>query len=228
MPTNAELEARVEELAAALEESKKQHREMKQTVVTTARKYASAHGLCEVVDKAIEEAGLGPNLEKIEIDIQIPAKIEFDVDAGLIEGMSDDDRAMYVAKELAPALLLMVDKTKTGIIPQPIGVGARRRNGVHGGDPKVTLGDIVVEGYGTVEMPEPPESPWNTPPGYITRYTSNEGRVLHHFENRGMGTVARALCGRVLYTYQDSLREDSARGENRLCGDCRRRAAGMQ
>jgi hypothetical protein len=233
--------SRTEELEAEVARLKQEQRELREKVITTARKYAKDHGLCSVVDQAIEEAGLGPAWKHIELKMTVPTTIKLSVDGDLIEGLSEDEMKSYVAEKIAPSLLTMVDVTKTdGLVREKLAYGGGGRAGRYAiPEPIVELGDIVVESTQTIELPEPPPS--EAPPGWFAAYTSADGRVKHFFSesmaNRedlmnpnatqirysGGSVYLRSACGSANWLY--SVVRNSPRGENRVCAACQSRVS---
>lgn len=209
--------ATVEELEAQLAAAKQETREMRIKVVETARKYAVQHNLCTVVDEALEEAGLGPQVEAIQVELVVPTTISVSVDVNQLEGMSDDEKKMYIASRLRINTTVAPDNT---LLVRSVGVGGGRRHL----QTVVEIGEIEVKGIGTV--PPPPPDPHGAPPGYVARYTSNDGRVLHFFsvEAAASDRTVTAVCQNTPYIYGTSLREHSVRGENRVCHACATRA----
>lgn len=217
--TSDDVAARLARIEAELEAARQRERELKETVITTARKYAVQHNLCTVVDQALEEAGLGPKYVGVELSLNIPAKVELQVDETFLEGMTEEQKTDYVARQISDALLLLVDAKKaTGLIRGNVGVGGGPRHRIP--DPKVTLGSIMVEGIG--ELPPPPPRPYNPPTGYEALYCP-EGRVLH-FVVIGRRGYTTSLCGNQA---SHNWRSNSARGEGRVCGRCQRSAESL-
>lgn len=212
------LESRNSELEEALRASKQETRDVKAKAVSVARKYAQRHNWCREVERAIEEAGLGRTYKRVEVQVQMPTTVLLDVDAEEFAEMSEEERATFIQGNITMS---------SGVQAKSESIRIQQRGLVY---PSA----VQVQSIGEPTPPAPP-GPSQAPPGYVERYSSDDGRVKHFFRQneQEFGQVRRdngytgSLCGQVDFVYYATLRETSQRGENRTCSRCIQAAARM-
>jgi hypothetical protein len=69
-----------------------QFEEFKLNVIKTARKYAIEHNWCGVVDKALEEMGLGPVWQPVKLNITVEYAAVVEVDKNIFDKLTPEQQ----------------------------------------------------------------------------------------------------------------------------------------
>ncbi len=232
--------------------------EVKQRVIEVARNMAQVHGLCEVVENSLADAGVldadtafGAPLV---LDVTIEAKIRVDVSAAELHGKSPEEINDYFSDKLNAEIKQRVDGigviSLAGGAPRAPWSGGGRRGGasgsqvrrfVSGGSSELT--HVEVTDANLWEAPPPPPSVASAlaervsglNEGYELGFTSREGRVAHVVPTEGFeprerrdGGIRLAQCGAQASTLAGVWLRDSNRSEGRVCRECQRRSGVRQ
>lgn len=195
---------------------------LKRHVRSVAQKYAERHGWCDVVNKALAEAGITDN-SKIHVcvtfrvggvDLDFTTVQRYSV--GDLSGKTDEEQRVWVAEQIQIEQDVMV----AGVTMElPVEV--------------ISLENASTPGIGDVEVPV----------GYLPIYTSEEGRVAHligehsvpeyaqeseeayanWLRNQRMGSDIKALCRAGDYWTRPVVRSPRA-DTGRVCATCTKRA----
>jgi hypothetical protein len=199
MPLNIEVEAEHPDVTA-----------LKKNVAQVAKRYATAHGWCSVVDDALREAGVtGPSGPR-----NINVEVTFTINGGEEQKATHRfPREPFVGKSAEQQHQYVLDQIVTPV--SVLGVEVR---------PDVQIVDLnETTGLGRDGL--------DYPDGYIHVYSSREGRVAHLLrlpvnEPENLGRWIRrglhyAMCGSLMSTPT----QESDRSEDRVCKKCLDRAA---
>lgn len=186
--------------------------DFKGQVAVTARKYATAHGWCSVVDDALREMGIDPRNPGGN-GVTLYARVVINMPVEVVVGITDptpfvdktEDEQKEAIARLISARVTFGNVTGVNVLSQnllPVTVLSLDN---HEGD----IGGV--------------------PPGYLGRFTSGDGRVKHLVGvdeqrrlDRGHGVTA--LCGQLSYGWT----EHSSRDEGRVCERCMARTNGRR
>ena len=185
----------------------------KAQVVEVAQRYAREHDLCGVVDEALAEMGLDKMNEfsQIKVLVSVPMVVPMEVRTGLISGISDEETKAKVQELLSPVLTRTAGLNFSDYrTVRPIQNARRGTADPEVGPPSVQ--EVI------------PYTPGNQPvlgvAGYVRRYSSDDGRVMHYVRpddaDRRHGY---AVCGTLSYGWT----ETSARSTGNVCRRCAER-----
>lgn len=196
---------------------------LKKKITEVAKKYTDRHGWCDVVNKALAEAGVNTTQT-------IGVKVDF-----TIGGVASDVTQSFPLADL-------VGKTDA---EQKAIIAAGIDSTVKVGGKTVKVPIEVVDLTEVESLIANAVASWSgrmIPPGYIEAFTGDNGRVTHLFpvrtgrrapaepldpanKNRVRTYLANsnayAACGTTAYW---SATTSSTRDEDRLCANCTRRA----
>lgn len=184
---------------------------LKAKVTTVARRYASSHGWCSVVEDALREAGVTGTSGPRNINVEVTFTVNGGEEQKAVHRFPRDPLA--VAESVEAQHQYVLDQI---VVPSVVlGVEVK---------PEVQIIDLTeaTHGKGGLEYPD----------GFVHVYSSREGRVAHllreptdrgHTENlrrwlrRGLHY---AMCGSMM----SAPTEESDRSEDRVCKKCLERA----
>jgi hypothetical protein len=180
--------------------------EIKERVRTVAKKYAKDYRWCDVVNQALREAGIDPQDRgsRVLLDLEIKVSVPADIRLTDLVGLSDEEQKARIKEVIQPQVNVT---TKDG--------------GTRGA--QVQEADFEVTDINLYVPPEPTRgASVVAPPGYVARYTSDEGRVMHYLlENtRNDYYGGTALCGVYAYAWPDH----SSRATGGTCIRCQERS----
>lgn len=204
----------LEEALTEIQRLKTQRRQERAKIVDTAQEYARQNNLCEVVDRALEEAGLlsGDDIVTKDIDITVPLKIRMDVNESFADMTEEEQKEVLSGAKITSVTW----DQQAGAAVLGVAYGSRRVT-----PPQVLeFGDIVVTAVSNVDQNRNALS--SAPPGYVAMYLGPDGRVKHYILERQSGPYdqATALCSNAW----GMPRAHTARGEDRICARCTQRA----
>lgn len=167
--------------------------EFKAKVRTVAKKYTDKHGWCAEVNRALKELGIEDEKQvKLGVTTSMGLQLEVKVAPSLLNGLDENAQKQKVVEVIGP-LSLSGGTSVTAVI---------------------SLTPETITEMKVVEVTE--VTPAEPPQGWEWAYTSDEGRVLHLFQDDRHGSYSVAACGTSTY-YQT---QRSSRGEARRCANC--------
>lgn len=200
------------ELAQVRADHAKEMRDLKVRVIDTARKYAKNHGLCDVVERALDEAGIDLEYKRVQIEMTVPVVIVAEIDATLIESATDEEKAQIILENIK----LQPAPEQRGRLQTSLLRNARF----------VSMGDVkgAVVSVGEVASGTSIYDYNNPPPRYLCMYMGWDGRVAHFIRS---GHSEYALCG-IWHTnwrdYTGSTQKKNDDGSVAVCKKCLKRS----
>lgn len=194
--------------ASRVKQLEKELADLKKNVTTVAQREAKKHNWCSVVDKALEEMGLGPKWVRGSIEVNVKLRVNCDVDENVYPNDQSETRES-LRLEIENSLKIPKTFSAAGLKFAKTAQSVTVAN--------VSLGDVDFEPYLPTE-----ERPVDTdvPDGFQARFTSNDGRVRHYVPILRRGRLY-AMCLKSSRDWSES----STRDEGRVCAECVRRAA---
>lgn len=189
----------------------KELRDLKAGVVKIARREAKTHNWCSVVDRALEEMGLGPKWQTVTVEATVPLSITLDIDTNLANTIDPESIQQALQRQLSS-----LPREGEGLSAARF----RRGHGVTVGVPTVTQTSVVV-------APAPSPGDRVAPGGYLIGFTSVEGRVAHYVPESYMRRTDRWTRGSAICGAEPNGRwqESSARDTGGVCARCEERSA---
>ena len=183
--------------------------EFKRQVVRVAKKYATNHGWCSVVDRALEEMGAVPSVSTVDV------KVSTDFMEIVVKVKPEDLAGLTVKRQVA--------KIATLIGPIAMMGSANVRG-------SMTIKPEAITAMKIVTKPKQMTVPQGVPAddeAYRFRYLSDTSRVAHALRRSEVDDTAGSLrhmgqYATVCNTAANlrSVTAHSSRGEDRLCDRC--------
>ena len=170
------LETKIAELEARGLPPEDQVRAFKARVYRVAMLYKKENRWCDEYDRLLKAAGVAPNLRTLTVETMVPAALSVQVNADDFDRLTPEEQTAFLTSNLAYGGGTIESKE---LKVEPVRVAARN----------VQVVSVTAEAP-TVE------ARIGTPPGYVVRWTSVDGRVGHYVEERrGGGVGGYSLCG---------------------------------
>lgn len=129
----------------------------KAKVFEVAKVYAERHDMCEVVDQALEEMGLGPAYVSFEYTLALPIVVRVEARMTSLSTLSEEERQTHILGTLSATSPYV--------------------SSGEGHSVSVTPGALIqYEGTITTD---------GAPTGYVRGYVDNDGRAAHYFPSGG-------------------------------------------
>lgn len=168
----------------------------------TLRSAAKTKGWKDI-DAVLADLGIDTNLKPdatAEVTMMVPVVVKVPI----------------ISKEFAG---LNIDRENELLLQK----AAKIIDGAFDNHKKASFGDLHLAHVSRSSLIEDVDESLEIPVGYIARYSSNEGRVLHLIpEDYTSPRYQPSVC---YGSYSYNWIEESARGENRICTGCMKRAS---
>lgn len=209
--TLADLELEVERLRS-------EHEEFRSRVREVARKYAEEHDLCDIVEQALVEAGVGPDYQTVDVTLTADITVTLRVDKDAWRRMDGLDREDWLRDNLTFEFDATCADAAVGSIYEdmedPVDVSWDIETFHTPVDLRVNVNAPVLD-LKRMERP--------APPGFVARYAGPNGQVLHYVEKATLETYQYpgSVCGDTYQLRMDWL-ETTKRATDRVCKRCER------
>lgn len=184
----------------------------KAEVVRVSRKYANAHGWCNVVDQALREVGALTPPVVVTTTLTVTQNVRLTIDADVWNALDEEGQKAQIASLARRGGLYIYGSITSDDGVTRLETVGNRPSGYEAGAP----GAATAAGQ--------------VPAGYTWLYLTNTGRVRHLWLTsvaEGERMRGQSVCGRSEKARYQALVADSLRGEDRNCQRCTDRAANL-